>query len=505
MIEEDIQRFKLIFLGDQYVGKSSILNRFRQDKFEQDYQATIGLDFHSKDVNINSVPVKFILYDTSGQKTFKSLIPMYTRDSNIFLVLYDITNKDSFIHAEYWVNETKNLKKEDAIFVLVGNKIDLEEKRIVSTKEAEDLANEKGFLFYEVSAKTGEKVEDLFNNKIFPEIARKYGIEEKEKKNEEVEEEEEDDEEEKDLLINENDKLILEPLKSKNCSLLEHKDIEAIKYCQNCNIFMCNKWEKHHSELFHNHHEYNLDKNTSNIFTGLCKKNNHLKKLEYFCKNHNLLCCAACIAKIKGKGNGEHKDCDVCFIKKIKKDKKETLNTNLKFLEELSQTLNNSIFELKKLYEKICENKENLKMKIQQIFTKIRNTLNEREDQLILEVDKQFDNLYFKKELIKHSEKLPNIINILKERGKKKDDDWNDNEKLSSIINDCIIIENNIKDIKEINEKIEKSKSSLNIKIEFSPKEEDINEFLDNIKKFGKIFCDNELLNDKKDELIQNK
>ena len=92
----------------------------------------------------------------------------------------------------------------------------------------------------------------------------------------------------------------------------------------------------------------------------------------------------------------------------------------------------------------------------------------------------------------------------MKEKGKKMDDDWNDNEKLSSIINDCIIIENNIKDIKEINEKIEKSKSSLNIKIEFSPKEEDINEVLDNIKKSGKIFCDNELLDDKKDELIQN-
>ena len=108
---------------------------------------------------------------------------MYIRDANIILVVYDITNKDSFIHTEHWVNETKDLKREDAIFVLVGNKIDLEENRIVSTKEAEDFATEKGFLFYEVSAKTGEKVEDLFNNKIYPEMARKYNIGDEDEEN----------------------------------------------------------------------------------------------------------------------------------------------------------------------------------------------------------------------------------------------------------------------------------------------------------------------------------
>ena len=180
MTEEDALHYKLIFLGDQYVGKSSILNRFYQDKFEQDYQATIGLDFHSKNVNINGTPVRLLLYDTAGQEKFKSLIPMYIRDANIILVVYDITNKDSFVHTEHWVNETKDLKREDAIFVLVGNKIDLEENRIIQTKEAEDFANEKGFLFYEVSAKTGDKIEELFNNRIFPEMARKYNIGEEE-------------------------------------------------------------------------------------------------------------------------------------------------------------------------------------------------------------------------------------------------------------------------------------------------------------------------------------
>ena len=185
MTEEDVQHFKIIFLGDQYVGKSSILNRFYQDKFEQDYQATIGLDFHSKNVEIKGTTIRLLLYDTAGQEKFKSLIPMYIRDANIIIVVYDITNKDSFTHTEHWVNETKDLKREDAIFVLVGNKTDLDDTRAVSHKEAEDFASEKGFLFHEVSAKTGEEVQELFTSIIFQEMARKFNIgEEEEAKNE---------------------------------------------------------------------------------------------------------------------------------------------------------------------------------------------------------------------------------------------------------------------------------------------------------------------------------
>ena len=185
MTEEEIPHYKIIFLGDQYVGKSSILNRFYQDRFEPDYQATIGLDFHSKNVEIKGTTIRLLLYDTAGQEKFKSLIPMYIRDANIIIVVYDISNKDSFIHTDHWVNETKDLKREDAIFVLVGNKIDLEEKRAVSNKEASEFASEKGFLFHEVSAKTGDEIQELFNSIIFPEMARKFNIgDEEEGKNE---------------------------------------------------------------------------------------------------------------------------------------------------------------------------------------------------------------------------------------------------------------------------------------------------------------------------------
>ena len=176
MEEEDISHYKIIFLGDQSVGKSSILNRFYQNKFEPDYQATIGLDFHSKNIEINGTSIRLLLYDTAGQEKFKSLIPMYIRDANIILVVYDISVKDSFIHTEHWVNETKDLKREDAIFVLIGNKTDLEEKRAVTYKEAENFASEKGFIFQEVSAKNGDGIEELFEKKIFSEMARKFKI-----------------------------------------------------------------------------------------------------------------------------------------------------------------------------------------------------------------------------------------------------------------------------------------------------------------------------------------
>ena len=80
------------------------------------------MDFHSKNTEINRESIRLLLYDTDGQEKFKSLIPMYIRDANIILVVYDITVKESFIHTEHWINEIKDLRREDAIFVLIGIK-----------------------------------------------------------------------------------------------------------------------------------------------------------------------------------------------------------------------------------------------------------------------------------------------------------------------------------------------------------------------------------------------
>ena len=173
-VNPEIPKYKLIFLGDQNVGKSCILNRFMNDTFTEEYQATIGLDFQSKNVQIDNQDIHLLLYDTAGQEKFRSLIPMYTRDSNIILLVYEINNKDSFLHLPDWVNDLTNVNKDDVIFALVGNKIDLEESRQVSTEEGQKFAEEHGYIFQEVSAKTGDGFSDLFYKNLFEKIRIKF-------------------------------------------------------------------------------------------------------------------------------------------------------------------------------------------------------------------------------------------------------------------------------------------------------------------------------------------
>ena len=170
----EIPKYKLIFLGDQNVGKSCILNRFMNDTFAEEYQATVGLDFQCKNVKIDNQDINLLLYDTAGQEKFRSLIPMYTRDANIILLVYDITCKESFTHIPDWIKDLTNVNLEDIIFALVGNKNDLDDKRVVTTEEAEKYAQEKDYIFQEVSAKTGDGFSDLFYKYLFEKIRIKF-------------------------------------------------------------------------------------------------------------------------------------------------------------------------------------------------------------------------------------------------------------------------------------------------------------------------------------------
>jgi len=244
----------------------------------------------------------------------------------------------------------------------------------------------------------------------------------------------------------------------KKCSFKEHQSNDTLKYCRECKIFMCNKCLIHHQGLFENHNQCDLYKDLNDIFIDKCDEKNHPNKLEFYCKNHNKLCCGLCITKLKVKDYGQHKDCDIELIENIKEEKKNKLKDNIKYLEDLSNNLNNAINELKKLFEKINENKEQLKLKIQKIFTNFRNIINEREDELLLEVNKIFEKEYFNENIIKNGEKLPNKINILLEKSKKINDEWNDNNKLNYLINMCINLDNNIETINIINDNINKCK-----------------------------------------------
>ena len=145
--------------------------------------------------------------------------------------------------------------------------------------------------------------------------------------------------------------------KLKKCFTEEHQDIDAISFCRECGIYMCNKCDNTHSSFIKIHHTIKLNKDEE-TFTGYCKEENHPMKLVYYCKNHNQLCCSSCIAKLNKKNDGQHKDCEVCIIEDIKDDKKNKLKENIKLLEELSNTFMKSIENLKQAFEKIKENKK---------------------------------------------------------------------------------------------------------------------------------------------------
>jgi len=157
-----LKRTKIVLLGDQSVGKTSLITRFMYDTFDNTYQATIGIDFLSKTMYLEDRTVRLQLWDTAGQERFRSLIPSYIRDSSVAIVVFDITNRDSFLSTSKWIDDVRSERGNDVIIVLVGNKADLSDKRKVTHDEATAKSQELGILFMETSAKAGHNVKSLF-------------------------------------------------------------------------------------------------------------------------------------------------------------------------------------------------------------------------------------------------------------------------------------------------------------------------------------------------------
>ncbi|KAF3699347.1 Ras-related protein Rab-6B [Channa argus] len=145
-----LRKFKLVFLGEQSVGKTSLITRFMYDSFDNTYQATIGIDFLSK-----------TMYLEDRTERFRSLIPSYIRDSTVAVVVYDITNVNSFQQTCKWIDDVRTERGSDVIIMLVGNKTDLEEKRQITIEEGEQRAKELNVMFIETSAKTGCNVKQV--------------------------------------------------------------------------------------------------------------------------------------------------------------------------------------------------------------------------------------------------------------------------------------------------------------------------------------------------------
>ncbi|RFU32553.1 hypothetical protein B7463_g3773, partial [Scytalidium lignicola] len=160
-------QFKLVLLGESAVGKSSIVLRFVKDAFDSYRESTIGAAFLTQTISLDdTTTVKFEIWDTAGQERYKSLAPMYYRNANCAVVVYDITQASSLDKAKAWVKELQRQANENIIIALAGNKLDLvteqPDKRAIEAADAEAYAKEAGLLFFETSAKTAENVRELF-------------------------------------------------------------------------------------------------------------------------------------------------------------------------------------------------------------------------------------------------------------------------------------------------------------------------------------------------------
>mmetsp|Transcript_57962 Transcript_57962/g.164696 ORF Transcript_57962/g.164696 Transcript_57962/m.164696 type:complete len:206 (+) Transcript_57962:88-705(+) len=153
---------KLLLLGDSAVGKSSLLMRFCESRFDSNFVLTIGVDFKSKDVARQSRKLRLQVWDTAGQERFRTITPAYYRAAMGVVITYDITDQNTFDHVEYWVQQLDQHGSDEVQRILVGNKSDLADLRKVSREDGAALASKYKMAFFETSAKSGENVDDAF-------------------------------------------------------------------------------------------------------------------------------------------------------------------------------------------------------------------------------------------------------------------------------------------------------------------------------------------------------
>jgi Ras-related protein Rab-2A len=166
---------KYIIIGNSSVGKSNLLLKFAHNKFLDEYQATIGVEFGAKNVEIDNKIFRIQIWDTAGQENFRSITRAYYKNSVCALIVYDINNEDTFDSVQSWIQECKLQTPKTVTMVLVGNKCDLECK--VDRNKAKELAEENKMLYFETSAKTGKGVDELFKKsaaKIKDNIEKNY-------------------------------------------------------------------------------------------------------------------------------------------------------------------------------------------------------------------------------------------------------------------------------------------------------------------------------------------
>ncbi|XP_033110089.1 ras-related protein Rab-10-like isoform X6 [Anneissia japonica] len=167
--------FKLLLIGDSGVGKTCILFRFSDDTFNTTFISTIGIDFKIKTVELNGKKIKLQIWDTAGQERFHTITTSYYRGAMGIMLVYDITQEKTFDNIAKWLRNIQEHANEDVEKMLLGNKCDMDDKRMVSKERGESIARENGIKFMETSAKTNINVETAFMT-LAEDILKKYPV-----------------------------------------------------------------------------------------------------------------------------------------------------------------------------------------------------------------------------------------------------------------------------------------------------------------------------------------
>ena len=168
MVEEESESnsyellYKIIIIGDTCVGKSNILSRYLKDEFREDSKSTVGVELGTKFLKVKEVGTKIQIWDTAGQERYKSITSSYYKGSHGCFIVYDITNEASFENVDKWYQQAQKEASKDVSIILVGNKCDLEEQRKVSKEKGEEKAKQFNIPFFETSALSKIKIDDIF-------------------------------------------------------------------------------------------------------------------------------------------------------------------------------------------------------------------------------------------------------------------------------------------------------------------------------------------------------
>ena len=157
---ENEERINIMTLGNSEVGKTCFILKYTENFFQELYLTTVGIDFKIKNETINNKQYKLFLYDTTGQEKYKSIALNIIKNAQGIILMYDITNKNSFESIPEWIRSIKDAKGDNFPMILLGNKLDKEDIRIVSEKDGKDLAKEYNMEFFETSNKDGTNIQE---------------------------------------------------------------------------------------------------------------------------------------------------------------------------------------------------------------------------------------------------------------------------------------------------------------------------------------------------------